>query len=203
MGRIEKIKRQLIEESNKRILGEQTILPGLGNNLINVGRSGLRNMGRAAKGSRTEYDDGVVNFKDYPLIIDRDMEDIVYDLFNEIAKTPHKNLFSDGTISVYKGGVKNPDYYLYDYMWDLKKAMEGFGGNSEVLTILSKLSLSELSTIIHNWKKAVNTEDSLYEWLDGELGLSWDDIWDSIGDFKNNFNIPTQEEDGGSDWRTI
>jgi hypothetical protein len=203
VGRIEKIKRQLIEESNKRILGEQTILPGLGNNLINVGRAGVRNLKRASKGSRTEYDDGVVNFRGSNLI-DRDMEDIVYDLFNEIAKTPHKNIFhSDGTISVYRGNVKNPNYYLYEYMWDLKKAMEGWGGNSEVLTILSKLSLSELSTIIHNWKKAVNTEDSLYEWLDGELGLSWDDIWDSIGDFKNNFNIPTQEEDDGSDWRTI
>jgi hypothetical protein len=117
---------------------------------------------------------------------ERDKEDMVKDLFDKLSKSPTYK------IETSKDGVYSKLsnlYYLIEYIYDLKNIMEGVGGNDRVLDIFSELDKKDLSTIIKYWKVFTKSDKSLYEWLDGEWGLSWDEIWDSIGDFKNEMGI--------------
>jgi hypothetical protein len=117
---------------------------------------------------------------------ERDKEYMVKDLFNKLSKSPTYKIepSKDGVYSK----LSNL-YYLIEYIYDLKNIMEGIGGNDRVLDIFSELDKKDLSTIINYWKVFTKSDKSLLEWLDGEWGISWDEIWDSIGDFKNEMGI--------------
>jgi len=139
-----------------------------------------------------------VDVVDWPLQMcqDKDYSQIVRELFVAISKTPKH------TITIPKKGETyskvSSDYYLINYIKKLKSLMEGVGGNKGVLDIFSKLTLKDFSTIINNWKKVTGSNQSLYEWLEGEWGISWKEVWNSIGGFKNKLNISKRNCNTGS-----
>ena len=72
----------------------------------------------------------------------------------------------------------------------LKKGMEGLGANDDVLKVLTEIkTMSQLSTIINNWKKYCGNNQTLYQWLSEEHTITWDTIWKSFGKFKDQANI--------------
>ena len=73
----------------------------------------------------------------------------------------------------------------------LKKGMEGMGANDDVLKVLTEIkTMSQLSTIINNWKKYCGNNQTLYQWLSEEHTITWDTIWKSFGKFKDQARIP-------------
>ena len=73
----------------------------------------------------------------------------------------------------------------------LKKGMEGMGANDDVLKVLTEIkTMSQLSTIINNWKKYCGNNQTLYQWLSEEHTITWDTIWKSFGKFKDQAKIP-------------
>jgi hypothetical protein len=72
----------------------------------------------------------------------------------------------------------------------LKKGMEGMGANDDVLKVLTEIkTMSQLSTIINNWKKYCGNNQTLYQWLSEEHTITWDTIWKSFGKFKYKANV--------------
>jgi hypothetical protein len=170
----------------KRVIKEQGIL-GLARPTV---RTGI-NLSKSVPSGKPmpSPQDGVdaVDVRDLPMCQDKDYSQIVSELFTHISKTPTHSIRTPKKGETYS--KLSSDYYLINYMEKLKSLMEGIGNNEGVLNIFSKLTLKDFSTIINNWKKYTGSNQSLYEWLEGEWGISWKEVWDSIGSFKNKFNI--------------
>ena len=47
--------------------------------------------------------------------------------------------------------------------------------------------MNQLSTLIRHWKSNTGTNESLYEWLIGDLDE--DEIWDAIGSWKDKYIV--------------
>jgi hypothetical protein len=169
----------------KRVIKEQGIL-GITSARTGINLSKPLPYGKPMPSPQDGVDSGV-EIRNLPMCQDKDYSQTVRELFMEISKTPKH------TITIPKKGESyskvSSDYYLINYMKKLESSMEGLGGNDEVLKIFSKLTLKDFSTIINNWKKFTNSNESLYGWLSGELGISWKEVWNSIGGFKNKLNI--------------
>jgi len=168
----------------ERVIKEQGALLGL------ASRASAPNLKNPSVGRRMpspESDEGTIGPDGFPICNDKDYSELVYELFTHILKTPPYSIY------IPKNGEKiseySSDFYIINYIRKLKSLMDGIGGNKGVLEIFSKLTLKDFSTIINNWKEVTGSNKSLYDWLKDEWGISWKEVWDSIGSFKNKFNI--------------
>ena len=89
---------------------------------------------------------------------------------------------------------KNKVYQLFTYcnkipvgqptpkikQWNdrLYNAMKGLGTNGDINKVLSELtSINDLSNIVRTFKYE---NESLLQWMNGEMGINWGSIWKSI-----------------------
>lgn len=79
----------------------------------------------------------------------------------------------------YKTKIKQ----LYNAMYGLD--ITG-SGEDVVLEVMSSLkNRNQLSKLIHNWKSITGSDESLYDWLLGDLYA--EDIWNAIGSWKDKY----------------
>jgi hypothetical protein len=89
-------------------------------------------------------------------------------------------------------GTKNTGTSDVDYKTKIKKlynAMDGAGTwEDDVSEVLGSLkNMNQLSTLIRHWKSNTGTNESLYDWLIGDLDE--DEIWDAIGSWKDKYIV--------------
>jgi hypothetical protein len=89
-------------------------------------------------------------------------------------------------------GTKNTGSSDVDYKTKINtlyNAMEGGGTwEDDVEEVMGSLkNMNQLSKLIHNWKSITGSDESLYDWL---LGDMWDfDVWDAIGSWKDKYKV--------------
>ena len=118
----------------------------------------------------------------------------VGDTYGTESKCQKPNSGENKVSQLFKFAQKQPQVQVNqvgNWINRLKKGMEGLGANDDVLKVLTEIkSMSQLSTIINNWKKYCGNNQTLYQWLSEEHTITWDTIWKSFGKFKDQARIP-------------
>ena len=93
-------------------------------------------------------------------------------------------------------GTKNNGPSDVDYKTKINtlyNAMQGGGTwEDDVEEVMGSLkNMNQLSKLIHNWKSITGSDESLYDWLVGDM---WEkEVWDAIGSWKDKYAVYTDQ----------